>query len=430
MKKSLKYKIVLAIVIIVCIMDVSFIFVNYVNYMNVNRNYTDSLAQTVANTCRLVVDGDSVTGYLDNRRRNTAYYEVWNKLIDYRNTSENVLQISVVNFRDGGGCYVYDTDLTENGAFLGDIRPYDEVQNAIKDELIACEKIEPLEYNGRSDYYIPLNSSYNIPVAYIIVGISTENVRREQLTYLGYITIIVTSITVLFGVFMIWFMQHNVLGPLNAMSKAASSYSIAILRDGKESPISRMNIRTGDELERLCESMKKMEHDIIASSSQLAIADWNSNHDSMTQLYNKRHYKEQLKEQLKELQNDCTIGVIYFDIDNLKRMNDTFGHEKGDAVILKAAEFIRRYLTEQARGFRIGGDEFVMLIRDCTEEKVQELVSTMRGDEKGNLSDVTAEFYCRLAIGGAFRKTGETLEETIKRADDEMYKNKHSVRKA
>ena len=180
MKKSLKYKIVLAIVIIVCIMDVSFIFVNYVNYMNVNRNYTDSLAQTVANTCRLVVDGDSVTDYLDNRRRNTAYYEVWNKLIDYRNTSENVLQISVVNFRDGGGCYVYDTDLTENGAFLGDILPYDEVQNAIKDELIACEKIEPLEYNGRSDYYIPLNSSYNIPVAYIIVGISTENVRWVQ----------------------------------------------------------------------------------------------------------------------------------------------------------------------------------------------------------------------------------------------------------
>ena len=82
MKKSLKYKIVLAIVIIVCIMDVSFIFVNYVNYLNVNRNYTDSLAQTVANTCRLVVDGDSVTGYLDNRRRNTAYYEVWNKLIE------------------------------------------------------------------------------------------------------------------------------------------------------------------------------------------------------------------------------------------------------------------------------------------------------------------------------------------------------------
>ena len=170
--------------------------------------------------------------------------------------------------------------------------------------------------------------------------------------------------------------------------------------------------------------MKKMEHDIIASSSQLAIADWNSNHDSMTQLYNKRHYKEQLR----ELQEDGTIGVLYFDIDNLKKMNDTFGHEKGDAVILKAAEFIRGYLSEQASGFRIGGDEFVMLVKDCTEQKVQELVNMMRTDERGNLSDVTAEFCCRLAIGGAFRKTGEALEDTIKRADDEMYKNKHSVR--
>ncbi len=424
MKKSLKYKIVLAIVIVACIMNVSFILVNYVNYMNVNRDYTDSLAQTVANTCRLVVDGDSVTGYLGNRRRNTAYYEVWNKLIDYKNTNENVLQISVMNFTDGGGCYVYDTDLTENGAFLGDIRPYDMIQESVKDDLIACREIEPLEYNGRSDYYIPLNSSYNIPVAYIIVGISTENVRMEQLTYLGYITLIVTATTVFFGICLIRFMQHSVLEPLNAMSIAASSYSGAVLQDGKESPISRMNITTGDELERLCESMKKMEHDIIASGAQLAIADWNSNHDSMTQLYNKRYYKEQLR----ELQDDSTIGVLYFDIDNLKRMNDTFGHEKGDAVILKAAEFIRGYLSERASGFRIGGDEFVMLIRDCTEEKVRELVSTMYGDERGNLSDVTAEFYCRLAIGGAFRKTGETLENTIKRADDEMYKNKHSVR--
>ena len=111
-------------------------------------------------------------------------------------------------------------------------------------------------------------------------------------------------------------------------------------------------------------------------------------------------------------------------------MNYSFGHTAGDFAIESAAKRLKQVLPKDAITARIGGDEFVMLIRDCTEEKVQELVSTMRGDEKGNLSDVTAEFYCRLAIGGAFRKTAETLEETIKRADDEMYKNKHSVRKA
>ena len=123
------------------------------------------------------------------------------------------------------------------------------------------------------------------------------------------------------------------------------------------------------------------------------------------------------------------IGVVYCDITGLKRINDSEGHSAGDRLIRRCCDCLKRVFEGNGM-FRIGGDEFVMLIRDCTEEKVQELVSTMRGDEKGNLSDVTAEFYCRLAIGGAFRKTAETLEETIKRADDEMYKNKHSVRKA
>lgn len=423
-KRPLSSKIVFAITVVVCIMDISFVVINYNNYMDVNRNYTDSLAETVANTCRLVVDGDSVTDYLSSRRRDTSYYEVWNKLIDYCNTSENITRISVVDFNGMGGQYVYDTDLTSDGAFLGDTRPYDDHQILIKDTLTACKEIEPLNYGGRSDYYIPLNSSYNIPVAYIIVGISTENVYAEQLTYLAYIVFVVTVITAAFGAFVIWFMQRSVIKPLNAMSEAASNYSVETLKGNKESPISMMNISTGDELERLCESMKKMEHDIISSTSQLAIADWNSNHDSMTQLYNKRHYQEAIK----ELENREDVGVIYLDIDNLKKMNDTFGHEKGDEVIKKAAHFIRKYTQPGFSSCRIGGDEFVMLVCGCSKDTLDTLVKIMREDRAGDLSDTNAEFYCRLAIGGAFRKSGEALVETVKRADDEMYKNKHSVR--
>ena len=349
---------------------------------------------------------------------------MWNKLIDYCNTSENITRISVADFTGMGAQYVYDTDLTMDGAFLGDTRPYDDIQKLIKEDLMACKEIQPISYGGRSDYYIPLNSSYNIPVAYIIVGISTENVRAEQLMYLGYITFVVTVTTVTFGAFLIWFMQRNVIKPLNAMSEAASSYSVETLKGGKESPISQMNISTGDELERLCESMKKMEHDIISSTSQLAIADWNSNHDSMTQLYNKRHYEDAIK----ELENREDVGVVYLDIDNLKKMNDTFGHEKGDEVIIKAAHFIRKYTQPGFSSCRIGGDEFVMLVRGCSEETLNTLIHLMREDRAGDLSDTSAEFYCRLAIGGAFRKDKEDLLDTIKRADDEMYKNKHSKR--
>jgi len=167
-----------------------------------------------------------------------------------------------------------------------------------------------------------------------------------------------------------------------------------------------------------------MEYDIIFSTSQLAIADWNSNHDSMTQLYNKRHYEDVVK----ELEKKDDVGVVYLDIDNLKKMNDTYGYEKGDEVIIKAANFIRKYTQPGFSSCRIGGDEFVMLVRGCSEETLSTLVAIMRDDRAGDLSDTSAEFYCRLAIGGAFRRPGESFVETIKRADEEMYKNKHSKR--
>ena len=128
-KRPLSFKITLVIAILVCVMDISFIVINYTNYMNVNDDYTDSLATTVGNTCRLVVEGDSVTDYLSSRHRDTRYYEVWNKLIDYCNTNENIVRISVADFTGMGAQYVYDTDLTSDGAFLGDIRPYDEYRN-------------------------------------------------------------------------------------------------------------------------------------------------------------------------------------------------------------------------------------------------------------------------------------------------------------
>jgi diguanylate cyclase (GGDEF)-like protein len=151
--------------------------------------------------------------------------------------------------------------------------------------------------------------------------------------------------------------------------------------------------------------------------------------DSLTRVYNKKTITAYAVKCLKEEQNNrVTIAVL--DVDHFKKVNDVYGHMYGDKVLARVGRKLKEVVGEDGVVGRIGGDEFVMLIRDCTEEKVQELVSTMRGDEKGNLSDVTAEFYCRLAIGGAFRKTAETLEETIKRADDEMYKNKHSVRKA
>lgn len=424
MRKHLQTKVSIVVIIAVILMDINCIIYNYNNYVKANNKYTQSLAQTVANTCILVIDGDRVEDYLATKRRNTAYYETWNKLIDYRNTNTDIVELNVVDFDETGGHFIFDTDTSDAGAFLGDFYALDEKQEAYRGELIACEKENLIIYANHTDIYVPVKSSYNIPVGYVIVGISTAAQRMENMRYLVRLCLMISGITFLFGLAILLFLRFCVVRHINRMTRAAANYGENLSENGTVSPLQQVDVHTGDELERLWESVKKMENDILTSSSSLVIATWNSNHDSMTQLYNKRYYQE-LLEKLEEKEGN---GIIYLDIDNLKKMNDTYGHDKGDEMIIKAAKFIQKYETQDMAGCRIGGDEFVLVVQASSEEQVKELLEKMHQDSDGNLSEGKYEFCCRLAIGGAYQEKGEKLSDTIKRAEELMYGDKHSTR--
>lgn len=424
MKRPLKNKIILSILSIVFAIDICCIAFNYSKFVRLNNTYTTELARTVINTCTLIIDGDRMEDYLETRKRDTDYYAIWNKLIDYRNTNKAIMKLSVVSFRENGCYYIFDTDLSDNGAFLGDLRAYDTTQKSVKDALMNFTMDKSLEYGTHTDIYVPIKSSYNIPVAYVVAGISVDSIKKEQEQYLIWLVMIVTGVAFVFGILLIFYMNRSIITPINMMTSAAVSYAKNLKEDSQTSPLQQLSIQTGDELERLCESLKTMENDILISSVNLVNATWNSNHDSMTQLYNKRYYWELLP----QLENEKNIGVIYMDIDNLKLMNDRYGHDLGDEVIMNAADLIHDYEIAGAECCRVGGDEFVMIIRNTTLEEVDDLVVRLREDKNNVLSNVSKEFVCRLAVGGAFRLENESIGVTIKNAEQEMYKNKHAKR--
>lgn len=424
MKRPLKNKIILAVLLMCCAIDVCCVAFNYSKFVSLNNGYTTELAKTVINTCTLTIDGDRVEDYLNTRKRDSDYYVTWNKLIDYRNTNQDIVKLSVVSFKEDGCYYIFDTDLSDTGAFLGDFCAYDAEQKAVKNELLNYSMDKSLAYASHTDIYIPIKSSYNIPVAYVVAGISTDNIRKEQLWYLLWLVIIISGITTVFGVLLILFINRIIIVPINRMTSAAVNYAKSVKENTKTSPLQQINIETGDELERLCEALKKMENDILVSSANLLNATWNSNHDSMTQLYNKRYYRELLL----QLENEKAVGIVYLDIDNLKLMNDRFGHDQGDKAILKAAELIHQYETTGVECCRIGGDEFIMILKNTTKAAVHDLVERMRADKGNILSDLPEDFICRLAVGGAFCKGNESIAVTIKTAEKEMYQNKHAKR--
>ena len=374
----------------------------------------------------LVIDSDRIQQYTATLERDTAYYETWNRLIDYRNTNDDIVSLSMVQFREDGAHYVFDTDLTGNGAFLGDHAAYDTLQQPISASLQRGDDIGYLAYLNHIDVYKPVLSSYDIPLGYVVVGISTADAVAAQLSYLIRFSVIQTLITVLvcFGILVL--IRRSVVDPINRLSTAASNYEALLDEHTQTSELSRLDIRTGDEIEELYGAMMKMEQDIQRSSSRLAIANWNSYHESMSGLYNKRH----LAENSETWEQYGAIGAVYMDVDNLKLLNDASGHEAGDAVIHGTSAFIRCHAASwpKTHAYRLGGDEFLMLFGDCDSASFAAMVESMRADPERVLTAPESPVVCRIAIGACHMERPFVLEQVIREADDAMYRDKRSRR--
>ena len=398
---------------------------NYHNFISTTERSSYSTAHMVAETCALIIDGDSLDAYIKTGQRDTYYYEIWNKLIDYRNTNEDIVQLMIGWFDDAGFHYIFDTDLTDKGAFLGDTASVDSEQKKQMNKLIHGGDVGYITYSDQIVVYRPVLSSYNLHMGYVIVAISTEESKKNQYQYL--LRLILAVLVLTMGVSILFAIRINgtIIRPINDLSAAAASYMDSPEKQRAESPLSQLQIHTGDEIENLFHSVRKMESDILNSSNSLAIATWNSYHDSMTQLFNKR-YLENCQASYETKQS---VGIVYFDIDNLKKMNDICGHESGDEVIIKTADFVRKYQTGENAGFRMGGDEFMLVVCDKTAEEMAAMEKVMKADTDNMLTPPEKEVQCRIAIGYSFQEGGNiVLERLIKEADEKMYLDKHSHR--
>ena len=158
--------------------------------------------------------------------------------------------------------------------------------------------------------------------------------------------------------------------------------------------------------------------------------------DSMTGSKNKRAFidrRNEINEQIKKYAGSDIqpiFGVVVFDVNDLKYMNDTFGHKAGDALIKNACNMISDVFSESTV-YRIGGDEFVTVITGRDYEKRAELMQTMK--EKMLFSEMNAtEPYDKLSIAAGLAEFDVTVDHefqsVFERADEAMYKTKVAMK--
>jgi diguanylate cyclase (GGDEF)-like protein/PAS domain S-box-containing protein len=106
-------------------------------------------------------------------------------------------------------------------------------------------------------------------------------------------------------------------------------------------------------------------------------------------------------------------GAIVIDIDNFKDYNDRYGHHIGDRVLIRVARFLLSLVRAEDAVIRIGGDEFLLLLIGATPEATAEVAHRLRKTGPGAMP-VSA------SVGWAVRRSGENLEDTIRRADRQL----------
>jgi diguanylate cyclase (GGDEF)-like protein len=154
--------------------------------------------------------------------------------------------------------------------------------------------------------------------------------------------------------------------------------------------------------------------------------------DPLTGLYNRRYMDETLKRELLRAERKATpLALIILDLDHFKRINDTFGHDAGDAVLKSVAQQIEENVRESDLACRFGGEELVLILSECDmrsaeerAEKIRNAIAALNIHHGGRtLGTVTASFGV-----AAFPGNGRDAHALIHAADQALYKAKQAGR--
>lgn len=149
--------------------------------------------------------------------------------------------------------------------------------------------------------------------------------------------------------------------------------------------------------------------------------------DPLTGLYNRRYMESSLKREFARAERKGTgVGVILFDVDHFKKLNDNFGHDAGDQVLRKLGELLNQFTRNEDIATRYGGEELLLIIADCTPKiltrRAEEIRKTI---EDLNIIYNNKKLHVTVSGGIACSPENGTEPETIiNAADSALYKAK------
>jgi diguanylate cyclase (GGDEF)-like protein len=183
---------------------------------------------------------------------------------------------------------------------------------------------------------------------------------------------------------------------------------------------------------RLLETVTRLASDALGNAMQHAEAESNALTDPLTGLPNARYLALRFEEEAaRARRTDRSFQVMMLDLDEFKNVNDSFGHKVGDRVLREVAHLIQGQLREYDFLARSGGDEFVALVQEVVGAQVEDLCLRIESAVSKFSLPAGKNRFARVGISvgtATFGVHGETLDQLVVAADNEMYRMKSTHR--
>ena len=321
--------------------------------------------------------------------------------------------------------------------------PYEEIQkyNQVMEQSEIKYFEEDSEWGAAYTACKPLANSSGKNYALICADISIEALHKTVNSYVLYNV-------VLFGIILIIWLRHNVTGPILALERSARKFAETSRnqKDPDDLVFDTPTIHTDNEVESLSKAITQMSKDMKhyvqnilsaeekAKSAQEAAADMTllAYKDALTHVGSKVAYDKAIHALEKEIsEKPYPFAIVMVDLNDLKTINDGYGHSSGNVYIQGACNIVCN-IYRHSPVFRIGGDEFVAILKNSDYECRNDLFTSITKMFLKSEMDTSKDPWERYsaAIGMAEFESGDTVDEVFKRADKDMYQNKLMMKKS